>query len=128
MLRPLLFLIHINEISKSVSDKCNPILFADDICFITAYPSMTKFKSNINETFTEINKWFHSYLLMMNYYKTCFSQFLIKIDQKINKQVSFGDRKIAATHSLKFLVLSIDTSLTWKYHSGELTTRLNSNL
>jgi len=40
-------------------------------------------------------------------------------------QVSFGNRKIATTQSLKFLGLTIDTSLTWKYYIGELTSRLN---
>ena len=40
-------------------------------------------------------------------------------------QVLFGNRNIATTQSLKFLGLTIDTSLTWKYHVGELTLRLN---
>jgi hypothetical protein len=40
-------------------------------------------------------------------------------------QVSFGNRRIATTQSLKFLGLTINTSLTWKYHIGELTSRLN---
>jgi hypothetical protein len=62
---------------------------------------------------------------MMNYNKTYFSQFLTKTDQEINMQGSFGNRKIATTQSLKFLGLSINASLTWKYHIGELTSRLN---
>jgi len=40
-------------------------------------------------------------------------------------QVSFGNRKIATAESLKFLGLTVNTSLTWKYHIGELTFRLN---
>jgi len=39
--------------------------------------------------------------------------------------VSFGDRKIATAQSLKFLGLTIDTTLTWKHLISELTTRLN---
>jgi hypothetical protein len=34
-------------------------------------------------------------------------------------------KKIATAWSLKFLGLSIDTSLTWKHHISELTSRLN---
>jgi hypothetical protein len=37
----------------------------------------------------------------------------------------FGNRKIATTQSLKFLGLTINASLTWKYHIGELTSRIN---
>jgi hypothetical protein len=118
VLGPLLLLIYINELSSSVSDKSSPILFADDISFIIANRDET-------ETFTKINKWFHSNLLMLNYDKTCFFQFLTKTDHEINKQVSLGNRKIATTESLKILGLTIDTSLTWKYHIGELTSRLN---
>jgi len=62
---------------------------------------------------------------MLNYDKTYFLQFLTKTDHEINLQVLFGNRKIAAAQSLKFLGQIIDTSLTWKHHSGELTSRLN---
>ena len=39
-------------------------------------------------------------------------------------QVSFDNRKIATTQSLKFLGLTINTTLTWKHHIGELTSKL----
>ena len=39
--------------------------------------------------------------------------------------MSLGDRKIATTKSLKFLGLTIDTTLTWKHHTSELIPRLN---
>jgi hypothetical protein len=62
---------------------------------------------------------------MLNYDKTYFLQFLTKTDYEINTQVSFDDRKIVTARSLKFLGLTIDTSLTWKHHISELTSRLN---
>jgi hypothetical protein len=40
---------------------------------------------------------------MMNYDKTYFLQFLTKADQEINMKLSFSNRKIAATQSLKLL-------------------------
>ena len=40
-------------------------------------------------------------------------------------QVLFGNRKIATAQSLKFWGLTIDTTLTWKNHIGELTSRMN---
>jgi len=75
--------------------------------------------------FYEISKWFHTNLLMLNCDKTYFLQFLTKTDHEINMQVLFGNRKIATTQSLKFLGLTVDTSLIWKYHIGELTPGLN---
>jgi hypothetical protein len=62
---------------------------------------------------------------MLNYDKTYFLQFLTNTDYEINLQVSFGNRKIPTAQSLKVLGLTIDTTLTWKHHTGELTSRLN---
>ena len=57
--------------------------------------------------------------------KHIFLQFLTKSIHEINKQVSLGNRKIATTQILNFSGLTIDTSLTWKHHIVELTSRLN---
>jgi hypothetical protein len=62
---------------------------------------------------------------MLNYDETYFLQFITKTDHENNKQVSFVNRKIATAQSLKFLGLTIDTTLTWKHHIGELPSRLN---
>jgi len=125
VLGQLLFLIYINDLSKSVSDKSSPILFADDTNFIIANRDESAYKFKINEIFNEINRWFHSNLLMLNYDKTYFLQFLTKINNEINMQVSFVNRKIATAQSLKFLGLTIDTTLTWKHQTGELISILN---
>jgi hypothetical protein len=55
VLGPLLFFMYINDLSKSVSDKSSPIIFADDTSFIIANCDKDKFKCNTKEIFNEIN-------------------------------------------------------------------------
>jgi hypothetical protein len=62
---------------------------------------------------------------MLDYDKTYFLNFLTKTDYEINLQVTFGNRKIATAQSLKFLGLTINTTLNWKHRIGEMTSRLN---
>ena len=125
VLGPLLFLMYINDLPKSVSDMTSPILFADDTSFIIADHDETEFKLKTIKITNAINKWFCSNLLMLNCDKTYFLPFSTKTDTEINIQVSFGNKKITTVQSLKFLGLNIDTTLTWKYHIGELSSRLN---
>ena len=66
----LFLLTCVNDLSKSVSDKSSPNLFDDDTSFIIANRDETEFKFSTNEIFNEINKWFYSNLLMLNYDKT----------------------------------------------------------
>ena len=78
VLGPLLFLIYINDLSKSISDKSILILFADDTSFIVTNHDDSEFRHKVNEVFNKVNKCFHSNLLMLNYDKTYFLQFQTK--------------------------------------------------
>jgi hypothetical protein len=102
VLGPLLFLIYINDLPKVYLTNPSPVLFTGDTSFIIANHNETGFKFKTSEIFNEINKWFHSNILMLNYDKTYFLQFLTKTDNELNMQVSFGNRKIATAQSLKF--------------------------
>jgi len=63
--------------------------------------------------------------LSLNYDKTYFLQFVTKTNQIIDTQISFGNKHITVIHSSKFLGLTTDTSLSWKYHIEELKSKLN---
>jgi hypothetical protein len=112
VLGPLFFLLYINDLPKSASDKSNPILFADDTSFIITNCKKTEFKHNIYDIFSEINEWFQSNLLSLNYGKTYLLQFVTKINQEIDMQISLNTKSITTTQSIKFLGLTIDASLT----------------
>ena len=55
LLGPLLFLIYINDLSKNISDKSIPILFADDTSFILTSYETSELRRKANEVFNIIN-------------------------------------------------------------------------
>jgi hypothetical protein len=50
---------------------------------------------------------------------------MTKTNKIIDTQISFGNKHIAVVHSTKFLGLTTDTCLSWKYHIEELKSKLN---
>jgi hypothetical protein len=54
-----------------------------------------------------------------------FLQFVTKKNQRIDTQISFGNKHITNIHSTKLLLLTIDTSLSWKYHIEDFKSKLN---
>jgi hypothetical protein len=125
ILRLLFVLLYINDVPKSVSDNSNPILFVDDTSFIITNCNKAEFKHNIDDIFSEINKRFRCNLLSLNYDKTTLLPFVTNTNQEIDMQISFSNIKITNTRRIKLLGLTINASLTWKYHINELSTRLD---
>jgi len=121
----LLFLIYINELSRSISNLANTVLFADDMSIIISNSNQDEFKTNINSVMNEIKNWFQSKLLTLNCNKTHFLQFLTKNKKEVPIQIMSSNSLITNLNSTKFLGLTIDSTLSWKDHVVELTTNLN---
>jgi hypothetical protein len=74
ILGSLLFLLHINDLPKTISNMSNPIIFADNkIMTITSSdPKMLKKKKYIYDIIMQLNRWFKSNLLSLNLEKKLF--------------------------------------------------------
>ena len=55
VLGPLLFLIHVNDLPKTVNDKTVSILFADDTSIIINSPNSKDFQTNVVTAFNHVN-------------------------------------------------------------------------
>ena len=86
---PLLFLVHINDLSKAVDHKALPILFAGDTSILLTSPNITQMRSDFNIIFEQLIKWFKSNFLFLNFDKTHFIQFTNKSHCTFDIQITY---------------------------------------
>jgi len=65
VLGPLLFLVYVNDLPKTVNDTV-PILFTDDTGIIVKSPNSKDFQTNMVTAFNCVSKWFKVNLLLQN--------------------------------------------------------------
>jgi hypothetical protein len=124
ILCPLLFLVYINDLPITISKIAKSIMFADDMSIIITNDKKVDFRNTSHLTMIEINSWFWSNLLTLNYDETHFLQFLTKKQNEI-QQVATSNSIITNTSSTKLLGLIIDSTLSGKDHITDLTLKLN---
>jgi hypothetical protein len=121
-----LALSFINDLPNSVNDKSKPILFADDTSIIVTNSNPKDYVSGIMTTFECLSKWFQANSFSLNYDKTYFLQFTTKNGPHINFDVNYASKTISKAYNTKFLVLHIDSTLSWKLHIEQVLHTLSA--
>jgi len=80
----------------------------------------SKFKDDINSKIDDINYWFRSNSLSLNFGKTYFVQFRTKNRYETNLKITCDNKLIKETKNTKILGLNIDSSLSWKDHIEQM--------
>ena len=75
------FLIYINDLPVSISKTAKSILFADDTSITVTNENKTEFRHTLQLAMIEINNWFQSNRLTLNYEKTHLLHFVTKKSQ-----------------------------------------------
>jgi len=103
VLGPLLLLICINDLPKTVNDRTVPILFVDDTNIIVKSPDSRDFQNNMVTAFHCVNKWFKVNLLSINIDKTHCIQFKTKSKPTLDINIVCNDNLITTPPQTKFL-------------------------
>ena len=69
------FLLYINDLPSIVTKENNIVLYADDASFVITNTDRVYFSIHINVLFNDINNWFESNLLNLNFTKTYYLEF-----------------------------------------------------
>ena len=116
VLGPLFFLLYINDLPSVVDTPNSIVLFADDTSILITDTTLQKFNTTINQLFYNVNTWFNSNLLTLNYNKTHYVEYRTKNYYQIQTQVQYEDNIISNHTATKFFGLIIDETLTWNQH------------
>ena len=126
VLRPLLFLIYINDL-QNVSKVLSFFLFADDTNIYYKSHDLTHLQKIMNRELKKVKKWLDANHLASNIDKTNFVIFHslhVKVPEPI--VIRFCRKKIQREN--KFLGILLDSNLSWKYHINELLKKLSRTI
>ena len=117
ILGPLLFLLYINDINRSTnSGKIG--LFADDTTVFISHQDPQVLKEKAEQVTGTLKKWFLANKLTLSIDKSCFCVFHLKniIVPTTLDYLNIGNEQLKRVQHTKYLGVTIDDQLTWKYH------------
>jgi hypothetical protein len=126
VLGPLLFLIHVNDLPKTINDKNIPVLFADDTSIIVKSLNPKDFQTNMAEAFDHVNKWFKVNSLSMNVEKTHYIQFKTKNKPTVDINIVCDNNSITPITDIIFLGIYLQDSINRSCHIEYIIPKLSS--
>ena len=125
VLGPLLFLIYINDLHKSIRFS-KTYRFADDTSIIQSNPSLERLSKQVNKDLSNLSNWLRANKLSLNVKKTELAIFRprkLKIDHSF--KFKLDGKRLVPTDSVKYLGALIDEHLLWNKQIAKIKMRLN---
>ena len=127
ILGPLLFILYINDFSRS-SDLLFSILFADDTSVFIEGTNYDKVIDIVNKELELINIWLIANKLTVNIKKTHYMMFhRTRIKYNI-RDITINGKNVAYTKNTKFLGVIIDNKLTWSDHIIYIKNKISKSI
>ena len=140
ILRPLLFIIYMNDIHVA-SDKVNAIIYADDSSLLSSLCSFnvsvqrnninrTELSSNINLELGNIQEWLNINRLSLNVQKTKFMIFhnYQRDVERFIPEIKINGQLVERVTEFNFLGLTIDEHLNWKSHTQKVSNKVSRSI
>ena len=128
ILGPLLFLVYINDITKS-SENLEFVLYADDTTLFYTQSDTEKIKENIEFELSKVTTWFKINKLLVNFDKTHFVPFHNKSSDIVNAleniAITIDSHTLNKSNNVNFLGIHIDRYLQWNIHADYITNKVS---
>ena len=123
ILGPLLFLIYINDMNKAIKNS-ETFHFADDTYLKFSFSSEQLIRKKMNEDLKNLFIWLCENRLSLNVAKTEF--IIFKPPKSLKKRITLrlNGKTLFESKKIKYLGLSVDNRLSWKFHINELSKKL----
>ena len=125
MLRPLLFLIYINDLNHAIKF-CKVCHFADYTNLHHLSKSVNKLNKYINLDMKNLTDWLNANKISLNVKKTelvIFKHKKKKLECPV--RIKLSRKRLYPSNSIKYLGVKIDENLNWKDHIHYIATKLN---
>jgi len=122
---PYLFIIYTNAIQKIVERmKGKVVVYVDDTNLIIEGESIEKIVQRAELILKQLNEYFASLNLYLNWGKTAYMVF----QHKDNVELNIGNVKLNRVKSTKFLGMVVQDNLKWNDHVEQLVKKLNKGI
>ena len=114
ILSPLLFLIHVNDITSDIVTDIN--LFADDTSLLDVVDNPESSSERLNHDLSKLNTWASQWLVNFNPSKTVVMTFSTKRKPLIYPPLYLDNIQLQLTNVHSHLGMTLSTNLSWSRH------------
>jgi len=125
VLGPLLFLLYINDLSRS-SDILNCVHFADDTTLFLSNENVNSLAHLANIELLNVDTWLRANRLSLNVAKT---SYMLITDAKVGEvEISVAGSEIQRVEKAKFLGVMLDDRMSFRHHVKDVCSQLSRSV
>ena len=130
ILRPLLFLLYVNDMVQAVN--CDLLLYADDAGLIFQHNNINIIEHQLNRNFSNISDWFVDKKLSIHFGEDKTKPILFAPLNKCKKlrklNISYGSLKVKQYSEVTYLGCILDESLSGESMALNVVSKINTRL
>ena len=126
ILGPLIFILYVNDIFKSLDQDNSVFMFADDTLLISKAETIEEVTAKAEQNLRKMSNWCQANKLSINYGKTKFMTMHTKIPNE--PELNLEQSKISTVHQYEYLGMILDDKLSMNKYLDVIWKKTNSKI